>query len=141
MKTIMPTVHPEKLHGPTGFADDNIARAGAAKRTPELKVHDAMHSRLRDGTLVVGQTHTAALDDGKLSSDPTNPGKSHVGKLVPASPGMRSRTQRHEVAPDEPGAHANVGRTSAGDLHAQRASNANEMLSNAMQSGGKVFGR
>jgi hypothetical protein len=129
----MPTVHPAASHGPTGFADKNIARDGAPKKQAELQVHSGMHARTRDGDLIVGRTHTTVLDDGKLTSNPIDPGKKFLGVAVKPSPGMRNRAG--EVGPESPGVHATNARKNAGALHEARAQNGQDVLSKAVQSG------
>ncbi len=137
-RSAMPVVHPGMEHGPTGFADKNIARDGAPKKLAELKVHDGVTLHTREGDLVVGQTQTA-LDDSKLDLNPspvTVGGKPFLGKLAPPVSGQRSRSQLNEVGPNEPGvSHIVGGHFNASALHDQRAQDANNVLANAVQSG------
>jgi hypothetical protein len=111
--------HPTKgPYSATPQARPNIARSGAAKRVADVPVHSGMHSKTRDGNLVVGVTHTTLTNapdaSGKSPLDPTVPGKRLATPATVIS--HRSRTRAKEVVNMPPGVNHALGRGPNHDL-------------------------
>jgi hypothetical protein len=100
-------------HGVKG----NIARDGAPKRMHPVSVHNAMSKVTKDGSVALGGDHASAIDSltggvvvpGAAKSAPgwgngdvrsgnpmARPPASKNLKPVQATPGMRSRTSKHD---------------------------------------------
>jgi hypothetical protein len=80
----------DAMHG-----DKSIARSGAPKRLHPVSIHNAMTERQQ---ALKGMQHANAVAPDANPASPLSKipaGKEFVGKPVPASPGMRSRTSQH----------------------------------------------
>ena len=79
-------------HGVKG----NIARDGAPKRMHPVSIHNGMTER-QQALAGMGHANATAPDANPASPLSKEPqGKAFIGKPVPATPGMRSRTAPHD---------------------------------------------
>lgn len=136
-QTTEPLAHPGKTYEPDAREAGNVARSGSPKRLQDVAVHSGQHARTRDGALITGQTMTSLANapdaSGARPLDPTVDGCKH-GKIVPPSPGMRSRSG--EVTPMEPGAAHNASAAVSGFSHVARHINADRIIGEGLKNAG-----